>query len=293
MTIYYIYKGDKPRVAQVRKRYSIFLIFYLNSQEFRSFNTFCKDFGKLMILVCYLTRGNFTKLNIFGFQKFEKKFEKICFKCVKNFCEKLVKERETQKIKNVEKVKVESSEDSQPKLCTERPRAVPIARTWMEGNRAEDPQHITAVKVEKPGSISQSISLDNLLDNFSLKDRIRDRNDLDFDKVRKGQKRILWIFDFIHFQFDRSRRKEKLSLNLGNNNLSVNAVSPRGHSDSRMKIKTSDLSPRPRKSSNVSKTTKTEVRMDNGKRIERRTETIMEDGRETKLIFENDKLGKL
>ena len=122
---------------------------------------------------------------IFGFQKFEKKFEKICFKCVKGFCEKLVKERETQKIKNGEKVKVERSEDSQPKLCTERSRAVPIARTWMEGNRAEDSQHITAAKVEKPSSIYQSVSLDNLLDNSSLKDR-RERNNLDFDKVRKG-----------------------------------------------------------------------------------------------------------
>ena len=53
----------------------------------------------------------------------------------------------------------------------------------------------------------------------------------------------------------------------------------------------SDLSGRPRKTSNVAKTTKTEVKLENGRRIERRTETINEDGKETKMIFENNKLG--
>ena len=84
-----------------------------------------------------------------------------------------------------------------------------------------------------------------------------------------------------------------MSLDLGNNKLSVSHISPRGHSDSRMMTKTADLSPRPRKTSQVSKTSKTEVKVENGKRIERRTETIIEDGKETKLIFENNKLGKI
>ena len=100
-----------------------------------------------------------------------------------------------------------------------------------------------------------------------------------------------FYFSFPFFQLDRSRKKEKLSLNLGNNKLSVGLVSPRGHSDSRMMTRTSDLSPRPRKTSQVSKTSMTEVKVENGKRIERRTESIIEDGKENKLIFENDKLG--
>ena len=53
MIIYYIYKGDKPRVAQVNqssKRITI-LELTVNLQEFRNFNTFCKDIGKLMIQV--------------------------------------------------------------------------------------------------------------------------------------------------------------------------------------------------------------------------------------------------
>merc|ERR1712183_281689 len=85
MTIYYIYKGDKQREAQ----------------EFRNFNSFCKDLGKLMI------------------QKFEKKFEKICLKTVKSFCEKLSREQETKGNDKIEKVQSNRSEESfdlKPKL---------------------------------------------------------------------------------------------------------------------------------------------------------------------------------
>ena len=53
----------------------------------------------------------------------------------------------------------------------------------------------------------------------------------------------------------------------------------------------SDLSAKTRKSSNVAKSTKTEVKLENGLRIERRIETINEDGKETQMIFENNKLG--
>ena len=95
-------------------------------------------------------------------------------------------------------------------------------------------------------------------------------------------------FISVTFQFDRSRKKEKLSL--GNSNLSVIPVSHRGHSDSRVKS-SSDLSAKTRKSSNVAKSTKTEVKLENGLRIERRIETINEDGKETQMIFENNKLG--
>ena len=150
---------------------------------------------------------------------------------------------------------------------------IPIENRSRESKSKEDSQHIPATKVEKP--LSQSMSVDNLLESFSLGNR------------RHSDMKIL-----NNPEFDRSRRKEKLSLNLGNNNLSVGALSPRGHSDSRIKIQTSDSSHRPRKSSNVSKTSKTEIKVENGRRIERRTETINEDGKETKLTFENDRLGQ-
>ena len=236
-------------------------------------------------------------------------------KSVKSFCEKLCREPETKGNNNIEKVQSNRSEecfDSKPKLNNwpEPSKLVPIER--LRKNEKEELQHIPAGKVEKPKFQSPSLSrsADNLLDSFPRQKTRFDRKipvNLDFDKVRGDSLYILtrlerqprhrqkyiegFYYSFPIFQFDRSRKKEKLSLNLGNNKLSVGPVSPRGHSDSRMVSRTSDLSPRPRKSSQVSKTSRTEVTVENGRRIERRTETLVEDGKETKLIFENDKLG--
>ena len=66
----------------------------------------------------------------------------------------------------------------------------PSESRWKELRPSEDSQQILASKVKKEKPMSQSLSMDNLLENFSLGNRkISDskmQNNFDFDSVNKA-----------------------------------------------------------------------------------------------------------
>ena len=154
------------------------------------------------------------------FQKFERKFEKVCFKSVKSFCEKLIKANQTnesRKVENSPLKKVEDKYGSVKPLPIEsgglaerkvsensKPLPKPPESRWKELRPSEDSQQILASKVKKEKPMSQSLSMDNLLENISLGNRkisdSRMKNNFDFESsVTKNvlfSKSILSLFHF-------------------------------------------------------------------------------------------------